>query len=364
MTKKEKIGRNDYCPCGSGLKYKKCHLLMNTAQLPLNVPLSVLRELRRKKNAQQLADKIRKKELGEVRPIISCDAPYGKLVAIGSKIYKTSLDADFYGFILEHALQLLGEKWIREELAKRGTENLICKWYSETFCNMKEAKKQKQMKQNFSFRPLLSLAYDLFILNDNMLLQSSIVDRLKHHDQFAAARYELYVAATCIRAGFDIEFENEKDRSSRHVEFVAKHKITGQAIFFEAKRSHSSRHNYGKLINDALGKAGELPLIIFVDINKSPDIASRYLIRNNPRLNLMLTDRIKLTPERKDIYNLIVFTNHPYQFATIESPKPEPKILIVESDNPQNEINDKKVVDKLRKAIQQYGNIPKEFPKQ
>ena len=23
--KKEKIGRNDPCPCGSGLKYKKCH---------------------------------------------------------------------------------------------------------------------------------------------------------------------------------------------------------------------------------------------------------------------------------------------------------------------------------------------------
>lgn len=24
-----KIGRNEYCPCGSGLKYKKCHIENN-----------------------------------------------------------------------------------------------------------------------------------------------------------------------------------------------------------------------------------------------------------------------------------------------------------------------------------------------
>ncbi|WP_408627122.1 SEC-C metal-binding domain-containing protein [Azospira inquinata] len=26
MRGKAKIGRNDLCPCGSGMKYKKCHL--------------------------------------------------------------------------------------------------------------------------------------------------------------------------------------------------------------------------------------------------------------------------------------------------------------------------------------------------
>lgn len=25
MNKQKKIGRNERCPCGSGLKYKKCH---------------------------------------------------------------------------------------------------------------------------------------------------------------------------------------------------------------------------------------------------------------------------------------------------------------------------------------------------
>ncbi|PIQ76914.1 hypothetical protein COV83_00230 [Candidatus Peregrinibacteria bacterium CG11_big_fil_rev_8_21_14_0_20_49_14] len=30
MSKKKKIGRNDKCPCGSGKKYKKCHLPMDS----------------------------------------------------------------------------------------------------------------------------------------------------------------------------------------------------------------------------------------------------------------------------------------------------------------------------------------------
>ncbi|MFX8778298.1 SEC-C metal-binding domain-containing protein [Acinetobacter baumannii] len=27
MDKQQKIGRNEKCPCGSGKKFKKCHLL-------------------------------------------------------------------------------------------------------------------------------------------------------------------------------------------------------------------------------------------------------------------------------------------------------------------------------------------------
>ena len=34
-----KIGRNDYCPCGSGLKYKRCCLL-KSGQTPIDTPLT------------------------------------------------------------------------------------------------------------------------------------------------------------------------------------------------------------------------------------------------------------------------------------------------------------------------------------
>ena len=29
-----RVGRNDLCPCGSGLKYKKCHMLIDLGEAP------------------------------------------------------------------------------------------------------------------------------------------------------------------------------------------------------------------------------------------------------------------------------------------------------------------------------------------
>ena len=57
-------------------------------------------------------------------------------------------------------------------------------------------------------------------------------------DQFQGVRYELFVAATCIRAGFDIAYEDETDKTKKHPEFVATHRLTGQKISVEAKRRH------------------------------------------------------------------------------------------------------------------------------
>jgi hypothetical protein len=34
VIRKEKIGRNDPCPCGSGKKYKKCHGAATAAPTP------------------------------------------------------------------------------------------------------------------------------------------------------------------------------------------------------------------------------------------------------------------------------------------------------------------------------------------
>ncbi|MBX9837795.1 MAG: SEC-C domain-containing protein [Silvanigrellaceae bacterium] len=41
--KKEKIGRNDRCPCGSGLKYKKCCLSLST---PISKKIATLQNKR------------------------------------------------------------------------------------------------------------------------------------------------------------------------------------------------------------------------------------------------------------------------------------------------------------------------------
>jgi hypothetical protein len=119
MKARVKIGRNDYCPCGSGKKYKKCHLLAPDQPLPLNLSMHVLKQLRKGKKVLEAEARSRKKERGEVRPIISSNTQFGKLVAVGDKIFKTARWADFHGFLLEHALYRIDEEWIKSELKKR-----------------------------------------------------------------------------------------------------------------------------------------------------------------------------------------------------------------------------------------------------
>ena len=84
----------------------------------------------------------------------------------------------------------------------------------------------------------LLLAYDLYILRDHRALLKRNVERMQHPDQFQGARYELTVTATMIRAGFDVIMENEGDKSTRHVELTAAHRVTGQRLAVEAKSRH------------------------------------------------------------------------------------------------------------------------------
>ncbi len=85
-----------------------------------------------------------------------------------------------------------------------------------------------------SFAYLL-LAYDLYLLGDHGKLRARFVERLKDREAFQGARYELFVAARMIRAGFDLEPENEGDGSTQHAEYVATHRRTKEMFAVEAK---------------------------------------------------------------------------------------------------------------------------------
>lgn len=69
----------------------------------------------------------------------------------------------------------------------------------------------------------MTFAYDLYVVANNARLDNRLVERLKQSDQFQGARHELFAEATCLRAGYKIEHENENGRSSRHAELSATH---------------------------------------------------------------------------------------------------------------------------------------------
>lgn len=87
----------------------------------------------------------------------------------------------------------------------------------------------------------LSFAYDLFTLADNAEVQKSLLDRLRKADQYQGARYEMFVAASLLRAGFTIAFEDESDSTTSHCEFIATSKQTGRPFSVEAKAGIAKR---------------------------------------------------------------------------------------------------------------------------
>ena len=106
-------------------------------------------------------------------------------------------------------------------------------------------------------------------------------ERLLSKKDVQGARHELRVAALCVAAGFNIEFENEKDNATGHVEFIGTDK-SGMKIAVEAKSRHrhgvqgfeggkklepGSKVDVRGIILEAFKKETNLPLYAFIDAN-------------------------------------------------------------------------------------------------
>jgi hypothetical protein len=143
----------------------------------------------------------------------------------------------------------------------------------------------------------------------------------------------VFAQATCLRAGFSIIRENEKDRTRKHVEFIAIHKATGQHVLVEAKSRHragvmgqpgtttSPDIKFRRLVNDAVKKDPNNPLAIFVDTNLPAHRAELFYAprSKNPlvpsRATTALMDAVRKDYGGVDPYNMLVFSNHPQHYS-------------------------------------------------
>jgi hypothetical protein len=127
------------------------------------------------------------------------------------------------------------------------------------------------------------LAYSLYLLKHNVELQDRLINILKNQANFQGAYYELIVANSLIRAGFDLVLENEADRLTKHCEFAAISKKTGKRYWVEAKmraivdllgktesdatKKKDPTSELIKHLNDALKKPAANERLIFIDLN-------------------------------------------------------------------------------------------------
>jgi hypothetical protein len=311
--------RNEPCPCGSGVKYKKCCMRAQD-QIPQTIP--AVRELNKKIQLQK-AQELR---YGKVRPVIHGDFHGHKMVAVGDELHWSTKWKTFPDFLFDYVKRVLGSDWGNSEIKKPYEQrHPIMQWYDD-HCHFQA--KQKKGRDGL-YKAALSgpsaaytfLAYDLYILRHHSSLQKEVIKRLKHKDQFQGSRYELFVAASIIRAGFTIAFEDERDMTRKHPEFFALHPI-GSRIAVEAKSRHrpgvlgfrgkqepvsNLKAGVKGLLDNALSKVKDEPLLVFIDLNLPPFPGEIY---EKPWFDEVreVVEHLDTENPHKHPYNMIIFT--------------------------------------------------------
>lgn len=387
-----KIGRNDLCPCNSGKKYKKCHGSAAPATPPPQPQFRVTKmeshdippEIARGLAEQQRKDQEYTRQFGHVRPPVALEVNGYKLViAGGGLVWQPADKAKYFTDILLNFFQnIFGREWFEAEIAKpRGERHPVMemRYTAMTYMN-----KQPMTPEGIHFSqmtgPMLGyfcFAYDLWVVNDTARLDKRLVERLKNCDQFQGARHELFAEATCIRAGFDIEHENETDGSTRHAEFTATHRVTKQKASVEAKSRHrpgvlgqpgtrqkDGEYNMpiGKLLNDAVDKKVPHPLVVFLDLNLPWKTAARLLSMEPPHPLIHKTmDRMRKRNSGKDPIRLLVTTNHPEHYSEDEEIATSPQLLSMFTNVSETPDILQQTLQAIHTAANMYGRIPQHF---
>jgi hypothetical protein len=177
------------------------------------------------------------------------------------------------------------------------------------------------------------MGYDLFTIRDNAKLHAEMRKRLLTANYFQGARHELAVAAMCVAAGFEIEYEDEKDGSTTHPEFIGTDRLTGKKIAVEAKSRHRKGvkaftsgkdippgHEVGirGLVTDAYQKETAYPLYVFVDVNlPAPADMSQY-DRWQTEIGQTMADLDAEGYANPCAANTVFFTNDPSHYLACD----------------------------------------------
>lgn len=135
--------RNDPCHCGSGKKYKKCHLPREEAIRAAErrghmrpIPPEVVQQFEAFKKQQR--DHV--DTYGHARKAVHADFQGYKLVAVGGTLHYSKEWRNFTDFLLYYIKAVLnkafGADWYPSERAKPPEmRHLIVRWY-EAFCEL------------------------------------------------------------------------------------------------------------------------------------------------------------------------------------------------------------------------------------
>ncbi len=235
--------------------------------------------------------RVQEAQQGRGKPIISAKVNGHQIVAVGNQLHFSKTWKTFIDFLGDYIRTKMTPEWGNSELAKPLDErHIILQWYDAVCRLQKDSIKTPGQPANMEVVGVLAcyygLAYALYLIDHNVELQNRMISRLKDRSNFQGAYYELIVARVLITAGFELTLEDESDGRSKHCEFAAVSKETGQKFWIEAKmrsvagllgknntdgvNSETAKKPASELVkhlNAAFKKPADNQRMIFIDLN-------------------------------------------------------------------------------------------------
>lgn len=307
-----------------------------------------------------------------------------RMRAIKDRIYTRHPGETPLEFLIDPVLKYtFGPRWGEaQKNLPNEKRHIINHWFQDYLDWRKNnAKKENEVSEGIwgavpsgSVKALGTLAYDIFCLQQANCLPNFLREKLRSHESFQSARYEIAVAAIIARAGFTLEFlDRRKNKTSLHCEFIATHTETKIQIGVEAKSrrregvihesgEHSGIH-YNKDIASLYKKArlqkpDGLPFLIFIDVNSHP------MYKAPPQLWPWLQDAESVVMDYVDQprpENALILTNFPYHFGEPDQPSPNEERVIDISKNPITLLPDDKILRDVWESVMRYGFIPNQM---
>lgn len=378
LAGRQEIGRNDPCPCGSGRKYKRCHLSADRIAKE-GLPRPVVEYFQRTE-----AERRAREEIGLYVDFVNPILHQGhKMWAIGGGLYDVpNPSSTFHDLILNVLGQTLGKEWWQEESAKEEDEqHFVARCFSahsQALENRAEAATEVKpgvwaMDPDGLSQYLHSLAFDVACLIHRSSLPEDLLKRLRHRDQFQGARYEIAVAAILARIDCKIIFYGDDYASRTHPEFVAVFGPTGEEVAVEVKSRHrpgvlhhpgerdsekALRGDVRRQLREALKQdPQDMAFCIFIDVNSPPtpeiDLWDKGWLLD---IKNLLADYKTATPEDPDPFAMLCFTNFAWHY--------EEGILcsgaehvVARSPFTRDSLSDE-LVGRLQRALSHYGQVP------
>lgn len=319
---------------------------------------------------------------GHVNQQVTTEFQDGRIVAVGNMIHFGKTWKTFPDFLLYYLITKMTPEWGKAEIDKpEDKRHQIIKLHQQLCLWQARQKKGDDVIYKTLHTGVTAayyqLAYDLYALNHHMALQEEVIRRLKIRDNYQGARYELTIAASFIRAGFNIDYEDESDNSKKHPEFIATHIATGEQIAVEAKSRHREgilgqpgnpqdqkkvKADIKRILHEALQKPTILPYVICIDLNMPPIKGNIF---DSPTMKEIARTIDNKEKKHKDPSGfpatMYVFTNYPHHYVNDNELDPSKLWIATLVKHPEHPFRHFDTVKLIDESFAQYGNIPNEF---